>query len=135
MGKKEEAKRRKEEEEKRRRVEEEAKRKSEEAEKKQKEEEERKAAEQAKGYKTKEAALAAIDEMMAAVVKVKGGFKDMQKELKGLTTRNVLYGPAIEKARNRAWPVVAAVGERHGFEAKLWHLVVLDETMTEFAKE
>lgn len=132
--KKAEAEKKKAEEEIKRKAQEEAQ----EAKKKAKEEQEaaeRKAKEEAnaKGFKTKEDAFAAIDGMLEAVGKVKGGFKDLQKELKGVNpTRNIdHFAPLKKKSEDRVWPAISPIVEKYGFDQKNWFRVVQDACMIE----
>lgn len=140
----EEARRKTAEEESKRKAEVEAKKKAEEEAlaqkaKEEKEAAERKAKEEAArtGFKTREEAFAAIDGMLLEIGKIKGGFKDLQKELKGINpTRNIdHFAPLMTKAKNRVWPAIAPIVEKYGFQQDKWQRVVLDGSMLEFVAQ
>merc|ERR1712125_77839 len=78
--------------------------------------------------------MKAINEFQEICNKETKKIKDLQKELKGLNARNVLFGPAKEKTTKFIWPQIEAVATRHGFSQNLWHQIVLDDSILQFAK-
>jgi len=130
---------------------EDAAKKEEDARKRAEEEEEKKAADAKKGYKKLDAeeksetkgqylldgkgAIKALDGMIKLAAMQKKYFQGLQAELKGKDTRNALFGPAMEKSSKAVWDLIKPIAEKYGFEEKLWHEVVLHETILELAKE